>query len=327
MRSDATTTSDGATASTAATRPRDQDVRPRNFDARTRDGHCNLQIGSPTNESCTSRSMRHAQPPSDLVNGSLVWVLVRGDTFRANRTDIQWAIAASTRRHVLVPLRQRFPFAQLHVHLCVRMQQVRERNPWYLQQLTSFPGVTGSLREFQPDSNLTRLQADLWLRCMDDVPASASFALVLRSDLYFTAPVNVSVLHSSRFFFQWNLWHDCATLEMADQLQGIGGRLLPRLRHVGRRDRSAVNACWWATLHYLYNFLMVEFGSAALGYLNFFPDELCKPADGAPITSRCLLRGNPLSSSRDHAWYRYDRDLVANGSCSVCAASVRQYRW
>jgi hypothetical protein len=145
-----------------------------------------------------------------------VWVLVRGGTFRANRSDLQSAIGASIRRHVLKPLRMEYPTAQLHVHLCVREHRVAEyNNSWFLQELTKFPAVTGSLREH--DSLQTKIQADMWFECVSRVPSAVSFALILRADLFFVKPVNVSALHTSRFFFQWNLWHDCATHEMADQ--------------------------------------------------------------------------------------------------------------
>jgi hypothetical protein len=189
-----------------------------------------------------------------------------------------------------------YPTAQLHVHLCVREHRVAEyNNSWFLQELTKFPAVTGSLREH--DSLQTKIQADMWFECVSRVPSAVSFALILRADLFFVKPVNVSALHTSRFFFQWNLWHDCATHEMADQIQGVGGRLLPRIRRAGQLDHDAINACWWATLHNLYNYFEVVLGKEVLGYLNFYPDKLCDGAVPGAATSRCALRGNPTRSS------------------------------
>ena len=263
-----------------------------------------------------NRSMPHEQTASNIKDGALIWVMFRGETFRTNRTEVQMDIATSARQFIILPIRARFPTAHVHVHVCVRRQQRPERNQLYLHRLSNLSGMSASLHEHPlglDSGDVQRYnQVDFWLGCLDDVPSAASFTLILRADLLFVSPLNVTALHSARFLLQWNLWHDCVTHEMADQVQGIGGHVLDRVRRIARNSRPALDACWKESLHNLYNFAEMALGRSSLGYLNFMPNALClKRAD----RSTCGLRGNPARNSKGRShrpaggWYLYDRHI------------------
>ena len=232
---------------------------------------------------CKSRSMTPSQLAVPKEETRLIyqeaWVLFRGETFRNPwipelAQKIAWC---SIKRHVLLPLERSFRVKSIRIHFCVRPHKNKTFNKsFFVNELHGMSTVMVSSREVSmataPD------QVALFTACMQDIPDHAAFVLVLRPDLVFIDDVNFTgVTSMDMIYMQWNLFSDCVTHQMADQIQLIGGRQIMRFKReiqVQRIDSSVgsptLSFHWNNSLHNLYRWVENRFGVNALSYLNHY---------------------------------------------------------
>lgn len=106
--------------------------------------------------------------------------------------------------------------------------------------------------------------------------------IILRNDLYFKRDIDYSRISKDKILMQWNLLHQKSTGEMADQIQFIGGNLIPYF--INRINTIKIDTKWPNTLHNFYNYCIEHFGKEKISYLNYIEDP-------APNNDICEIRG------------------------------------
>lgn len=144
-------------------------------------------------------------------------------------------------------------------------------------------------------------QVSNFKHCINSIPEpmlnNCNFCIILRSDLFFKKAIDYQRVSQDKILFQWNLFHNSATKEYADQIHCIGGNLINKFKQ--KINNNGIDYNWKGTLHNLYNFCLIHFGKEKLSYLNYIPNP-------NPNVKYCPIRGNP-SKNKGNPLYTYLR--------------------
>lgn len=187
------------------------------------------------------------------------------------------------------------------------------------------PGGDISLREVSMQEQ--PLQPDLYQACLQDVPNSAGFVLVLRPDIVFHDNLRFdSSLSPDKLYFQWNLFQNCGNREVADQIQLIGGRTILDVKNKlnGTKIGDAVGGRYYDTQHMMYNWAEAALGPRRLAYLNYYPVENCYFGANESWPwhqyGQCKQRGNSHPAipnmNAKNPLFEYDRYVSADATSS-----------
>ena len=261
------------------------------------------------------RSMHFGFQESNQSPLNAVWVVLRGQTFRMNSLSIQKRLLSSIQQFVFHPIKQSFPLMELNVHLCA---PVHKNNLNLLEVLKSYSELqTISFQEYDA-VNKTQLQN--WLGCVPQNLLSlnkTAFTIIIRNDLLFLERLNVSAIQNNKFYCQWNLWHNCESKEMADQIQGIGGLYLKPLYDKIQENQTAfpnhdLQKKNWKdqSMHNFYNYFAKHFGKSNIAYFNDYSPNQCFTKE---TSAHCNMRGRwSASSTKEKSPKRlfiYDREI------------------
>jgi hypothetical protein len=254
------------------------------------------------------------------------WVIFRGQAFRTS-AELQDQALCSVSRHVIRPMKAAFKLTSLHVHFCLRPhtdnQQLKNRAEKY------FGVPSGDISLLEVSEQEQPLQPDMYQHCLQDVPDSAGFVLVLRPDLVFHDNLRFErSLSPDKLYFQWNLFQCCANREVADQIQLIGGTLIREVKQKWNSTEmgGGIGSGYYDTMHMMYNWAETALGKRHLGYLNYYPVENCFFGDDEyPQWNKyghCKQRGNTHPKKHAGTWnvknplFEYDRYVSADPSSS-----------
>ena len=247
---------------------------------------------------------------TNIRNNSTIWVLIRGEAYRTNRTTVQDEIAVRLNRHVIQAIRKSHSTSNIQPVFCLQRHTFNATLQYKLANVSKLP-----VSVILPDNRLS--QPALWSYCVQRVPAHVDFAIIVRADLLFYSDINVRFLHTDRIFIQWNLFQDCYTHEIADQMQGIGGRTLHVVQKELKHNQNMLDKNYPGSLHNFYNFAERLVGARRISYFNYFSPGFCHDNSTQPHTHRreyCMFRGNPqaglLENGPRGGWYTYDRFYV-----------------
>lgn len=236
---------------------------------------------------------------TNIKKNSTIWVVIRGQAYRTNRKTVQDEIASRLNRYVIHAIRRSHPTSNIQPVLCLHRHTLNAAFQYKLANLSKLP-----VSEILPNPRLS--QSALWSHCVQSIPVRVDFVVMVRADLLFYSDIDVRFLHTSRVFMQWNLFHDCNTHEIADQIQGIGGKTLSVIQKELKYNFKMLDKNWTGCLHNFYNFAERLVGPHKISYFNHFSPGLCRDN-----RKYCMFRGNPhaglLENGPRGGWYTYDR--------------------
>ena len=195
-------------------------------------------------------------------------IILRGDTFRDSYNS-QIIAYKSIIRHVINPL------------------QIRNINIIIVTYSRNYESdIKNIFADYHVEFHIIerKSQAKNFVNCLNFVNQLYDFVLILRNDLIFKQDLDYTRLSKNKILFQWNLFHNKQTKEMADQIICIGGNMFPKFKQLTKRYK--IDYRWTGTLHNLYNFCITHFKKHEISFLN----ELVDPD---PTENRCKIRGNP----------------------------------
>jgi len=201
-------------------------------------------------------------------------IILRGDTFRGNKIEYQLKAYELIIKHVIKPLK----IDNIYIILCTYKNINNEK----IKNI--FINYKFQLIEIEKSES----QTINFIKCINIIPDNllniCDFVLILRNDLYFLMDIDYTRSDKNKILFQWNLFHDYITNEVADQIHYIGGNLIHKFKKI--INENIIDKRFTGTLHDLYNFCLEYFNVNEISYLNYLENP--NPSD-----VRCKIRGNP----------------------------------
>ena len=212
-------------------------------------------------------------------------LLIRGETFRGTVKN-QILAYESIINHVIKPMRKEL---SVYVITFYNLHNIIIKNIFkdYDFNIFEFKSVGNQASNFVQTINL--LPGEILENCEG--------LMIIRSDLYFLKDIEYERANKDVICFQWNLFHNTRTKELADQIHYIGGNLISKFKNI--INKNTINEKWENTLHDLYNFCKKHFENNNISYLNYIENP--KPDD---VT--CKIRGNP-KKMKGNPLYTYTR--------------------
>lgn len=212
-------------------------------------------------------------------------VLLRGDVFRGKHEN-QYLAYKSIKKHVLEPLLDKSLIIYIVTFNSDRKAEIEEFFSDYEIYYVTIPRNDQVCNFVNSINSIKEEHIEI-----------CEYLIILRSDLYFYKDIDYTNANENRICFQWNLFHDENTNEMADQIHLIGGSLLYRYKDVINKHK--IDVCWEHSLHNMFNFCLEHFSVYDLSYLNYIENP-------NPKSTKCTIRGNPRIQS-GNPLYTYTR--------------------
>ncbi len=204
-------------------------------------------------------------------------IILRGDTFRDCTVDDQFRAFRSIVHHVIEPLNYKSENVNVFLvtynkHYENEIRNIFKNYQFFYVTIIKTTQVNGFIKSFNVllESNVNKNET--------------VGTLILRSDLCFKQNITYSRISKDKILFQWNLFHDKKSGEIADQIHFVGADILEDF--IKNINSYQIDTQYKGTLHNLYNFCVEKFGKDKISYLNYIQDP-------DPNSDICKIRGNP----------------------------------